>query len=347
MILLLLFLFPGLMEIGVLSFAALFYRQKREVKKKDYRTLIVIPAHNEEQGIAKCLKSLPNDVDKLVIADNCTDRTAHIAKQLGAIVYERQGKPGKPHALEEALPKYQNYDITLFIDADSTVSANLVHIIESAVSNGAQAVQVRYHVDQGPSLFARYQQIAFAGMNHIRAKGRSALGLSAGIFGNGFALTKEVLATAPFTSHALAEDTEYHLKLTCKGFRVHYRPQATVTATTPPTLKSATHQHHRWLVGRLTLIKSWCLPLIQHKQFEPLFDLLTLPTSVYVLFIPLFPFTAIPLSLYFFLSWMAVRPRATDLLLPFQLIPYLLWKVMITLFRPTKLNWRRTSRGSL
>ena len=123
----------------------------REVK--DYqdhdpesRFLVLIPAHNEEKVISDIVHNLqemdyPRELyDFYVIADNCTDRTAEVAREAGARVIEtRKETPdaptGKPIALRKALQAlgdYQNrYDLMMIFDADNLMDKNMFREVNS------------------------------------------------------------------------------------------------------------------------------------------------------------------------------------------------------------------------
>ena len=79
--------------ISLCSFVKI--KDKPVVEEKNNKFMAIVPAHNEENVIGNLVESLKNQtypsdlVDIYVIADNCTDKTAEIAKKLGAIVLER------------------------------------------------------------------------------------------------------------------------------------------------------------------------------------------------------------------------------------------------------------------
>lgn len=104
--------------------------------KKDHKFMAIIPAHNEESVVANLVESLKNQeypkelIDIYVIADNCTDNTAQVAKEAGAIVYERfdSTRKTKGYALQwflkQKIEENADYDAFFIFDADNIVDKN-------------------------------------------------------------------------------------------------------------------------------------------------------------------------------------------------------------------------------
>src|SRR4051812_19148162 len=115
------------------------------------RFAIVIPAHNEETGLPSTLAAcrrldyLPSAVRVFVIADNCTDSTASVARQAGATVLERRepAHRGKGYALAWGLPwvLLEPVEAVVVVDADCVPDANLLGAVSARMSGGARAVQ--------------------------------------------------------------------------------------------------------------------------------------------------------------------------------------------------------------
>jgi cellulose synthase/poly-beta-1,6-N-acetylglucosamine synthase-like glycosyltransferase len=122
-------------------------------------------------------------------------------------------------------------------------------------------------------------------MNVLRPLGRHRLGLSCGIFGNGFALSAATLARVPYTPNSLVEDLEYHLHLIRAGIRVEFLNHAAVFGEMPDTTSAAASQRARWEGGRILMRRLWTRPLAlevlrgRPRLLEPLLDLLALPLA--------------------------------------------------------------------
>ena len=203
---------PGSIELLLLTLAGLLPARKRSGGTSGpMRFAIVVPAHNEELNIARCVQSLYAcdragvDLTVVVIADNCEDRTAELATQAGTrtLVRHNLKKRGKGYALyfafETLLP--ETWHAFIVVDADSEVSPQLIRCMATAFRSGAQAAQCRYIVrNSAESVRTRLMNVALYGFNVLRPRGRDRLGLSVGIYGNGFGLTAETLRAVPYTA---------------------------------------------------------------------------------------------------------------------------------------------------
>jgi cellulose synthase/poly-beta-1,6-N-acetylglucosamine synthase-like glycosyltransferase len=296
---------PLSIELLVLTIAAVFPARRLREGDSLLRLAVVIPAHDEEQLIAACVSSLqPATATVYVIAHNCTDATAANAVSAGAQVLRLDEASG--HGKGAALHFGFNHAIAagaeavIAMDADSVASSNLIGAVRSALAGGSRALQVRYEAAQPATARARLQALALRGMNVVRPRGRSRLGLSCGVFGNGFALTAAALRTVPYLAHSIVEDLEYHLLLVRAGIRVDFLDVATVRAELPTQSAAAAVQRARWEGGRILMRRKFALPLLREVLggrlllLEPLLDLFALPLAtnavllVLALMVPVF-----------------------------------------------------------
>jgi cellulose synthase/poly-beta-1,6-N-acetylglucosamine synthase-like glycosyltransferase len=236
---------------------------------------VIVPAHDEAPVIGRTVASLlaldwPRDQFRVVvIADNCTDTTAELARAAGATVVERQepGRRGKGHALEFAFAASASRgwaDALVVVDADTVASVNLLEAFASRLERGAEAVQAHYGVLDGQrSWRTRLLAIALGAFHVARSRGRERLRLSCGIRGNGWCVTPALLRRVPYAAFSLAEDLEYGIDLGLAGFRVHYAGEATVAGEMVAGEEAARSQRQRWEGGRLALIRSRALPLLR------------------------------------------------------------------------------------
>jgi len=257
---------------------------------------VVIPAHNEEVLVAGAVASLRRQsatTPIYVVAHNCTDATAAIAIQAGATVVLLNDPQswGKAAALRHgfAAALANGALACLVLDADSVASENLLTLTCQAFVQGAAATQCRYEQQTPPgqpcSLVERLRLLAFRGMNVVRARGRAALGFSAGIFGNGFALSSATLQQVPYNADGIAEDVEYHVHLVAAGLRVTWLEAARVFADLAPAGAVQTAQQARWEGGRLSIART-SAPLLlaaflrgNLRAGEALLDVWSLPLS--------------------------------------------------------------------
>ena len=308
---------PLVLELALVTAGSLLSRRRSEFAASanpgagEYPLAVVIPAHNEELLVARCVRSLRESaaaspaVRILVVAHNCTDSTADQARKAGAevLVYDDPAARGKGFALSHGFNAALSgpAKAVLVIDADSVVSPNLIRSVQSALSAGAEAVQCRYEMESStdkPS--SRLAALALRGFNVIRPRGRERLGLSAGIFGNGFALTRTILTEVPYGAFSVVEDLEYHLTLVMKKKRVRFLEGARVWASLPASSEGETVQRSRWEGGRFHAARVWTLPLLGQvlrgrlRLLEPMFDVACLPMAYGVFALLLAPCIPVP-----------------------------------------------------
>lgn len=240
------------------------------------RFAILIPAHNEAAVLEAALTSItsvdypPERFTPMVIADNCTDETATLARHMGVEVYERSDdeQRAKGFALrwmiEKLLKENAAYDAYVIVDADSRISSNFLRRMAETLAGGAQVAQGQYRVHNGDDGWtAGLRAVAFALFNHLRPLGRSYFGWSAGLKGNGMCFRREVFDALGWESYSLAEDAEYHLRLVDAGIHVAYVPDAIVSTEMPTSLRQAQSQQTRWERGRIDLVRACFGPLLR------------------------------------------------------------------------------------
>jgi cellulose synthase/poly-beta-1,6-N-acetylglucosamine synthase-like glycosyltransferase len=291
---------PLLAELLVLTAASLLpvaRTRKRDAGAEDFPLMVMVPAHNEEALIGRCIRSLTSSaglgVDLVVIAHNCTDGTAAEAEAAGARVLTLNDphRIGKGSALSfgfvAALAGASR--AVMVIDADSVVGPGLIAAVRQKFLAGAQAVQCRYEVyNSEENSRTKLMTLAFRGFNVLRPRGRERLGLSAGILGNGFALRRDVLMRVPYGAHSVVEDLEYHLALVRAGIRVEFVDTASVSGEMPRSDHGARTQRARWEGGRRRMMKRWAPSLMgdllrgRARVIEPLLDLLAAPIATEV-----------------------------------------------------------------
>ena len=259
---------PIAMYLGALALLARPPKAKStgEATAPRRRFAVVVPAHDEEANIAQTVRSLlaveyPSGLRRVVVvADNCTDRTAREASFAGAEVIERTDaeRRGKGYALElafDTILKNAKDDAIVVVDADTCVSTNLLTAFDRCLSEGAGAVQAEYGVSNAEDSWrTRLMVIALAMFHRLRMLARERLGLSVGLRGNGMCFSCELLRAHPHTAYGLVEDVEYGVALGLAGHRVHYAHEALVSGEMPATGSAAKSQRARWEGGRLQLL---------------------------------------------------------------------------------------------
>lgn len=287
---------PGTLLLLALSLAALAPRRRQPGVAASGRIALVVPAHNEGANIGPTLVNLlaaaaaDGDCELIVVADNCSDDTAQVAARAGATVLERNDAAlrGKGYALDYAFRALRDGGACYFvvIDADSQVDPGFLAALRRGFGLGAAALQARYTVlNADDALRTRLMEVALTAFNVVRPRGRAALGLSAGLFGNGFALSADLLRRLPYGAGSVVEDLEYHLLLQRNGVRVDFVDDATVRGAMPVGGAGARTQRARWEGGRLRMMAEHLPGLLaallrgRGRALEPALDLLLLPLS--------------------------------------------------------------------
>ena len=239
------------------------------------RFALLIPAHDEELLLGAGLDSLnridyPRDrFDLVVIADNCTDSTAAIAREHGAIALERfdDQKIGKGFALEWALERLLSsapapelnlaaaFDAVVILDADTQVAPNLLSCFAESLKSGEKAMQARYEVlNPEESWRTKLMSCALSLVHIVKPLGRERWKLSDGLKGNGMCFAREVVVSVPWSGESITEDIEYTLRLCRAGYRVAFLPESAVWAQMPTTGAQSVSQRKRWEGGRYHLL---------------------------------------------------------------------------------------------
>ena len=292
---------PGTVELLFLTIGACLPKTRRPTPPaaNAYRLFAVIPAHDEEIHIERCLRSIARaersglTLQVVVVADNCSDQTAALARKMGVYVLERVNdrQRGKGYALDFAFRRLlpEDPDAFVVIDADSEVAVNFFVETARLFRSGADAVQARYFVcspdTSAPSRLIRLASFAF---NVLRPLGREGWGLSAGIYGNGFAMSAQTIREVPYSATSIVEDLEYHLALVAKHKRVVFARATAVYASIPASAAGLKTQRARWEGGRFRMLAAHLFPLLwriargNFASAELLLDLLLPPLAWYV-----------------------------------------------------------------
>jgi cellulose synthase/poly-beta-1,6-N-acetylglucosamine synthase-like glycosyltransferase len=225
-------------------------------RKREGDFWIVIPAHDEELGLPATLRSVfasdyPADrLRVLVVADNCTDRTADVARQFGAGCLERHDpiNRGKGHALALAIPHALacGADAVMVLDADCELPPHALRAFGWELASGAEAVQaarVPRNASDGPA--ALVSAVGSAIENAV-STGKCRLGGSAALRGSGMVFTRGLLERHPWTSFGLTEDAEYGATLARAGVRVRFLADVEVTGEVPADAATLAKQRTRW-----------------------------------------------------------------------------------------------------
>ena len=278
-VVLLLLLFPLTLLVlyeWFLAVSSFFYRSPLPSPRiGQAQFLVLIPAHNEEVGIASTLESLRNleypseRYRVLVIADRCTDRTVALARSLNAQCFERfDGQPGKGAALawgiQEARHAQIAFDAVVIVDADTLADRNLLSAFNEEYQAGRQ-VQQGYNYISNPwaSPFTRIMAVTGVLRNGRYYAGKTAIGLQGMLTGTGMCLSAEILERHGWTAFSVGEDWEFSVELLLAGEKIYFNPLAKTFAKESQNFKQASHQRLRWASGRYAVMGSKVWELIR------------------------------------------------------------------------------------
>ena len=272
--------------------------------------VILIPAHDEEAGIARTLRAVLPQLGAqdrvLVVADNCADRTAAAARAIGAEVVERTdpARRGKGYALAFGLERLQAHppEIVVVLDADCELAAGALDCLKSEVVRTGDPVQALYLLStraDGDRHRGRLSRFAFLYKNLVRPLGLHRLGLPCLLTGTGMAFPWNVIRQVDLGTGNIVEDMKLGVDLALLGHCPRFCPEARVQADPPPSDGAAAAQRTRWEHGHVQTLLSQAPRLAWGALIQGRPGLLALALELAV------P----PLSLLLF-AWLAVLTAA-------------------------------------
>jgi len=260
----------SLYELVISLFSLIKFKEKPLLTNKNHKFMAIIPAHNEEAVIGNLIESLKNqDYDKelydiYVIADNCTDNTAIIAKEAGAIVYKRFDEKNKTkgHALnwflKQKIEEQADYDAFLVFDADNIVDKNFIKVMNKKLCQGEEVVQ-GYKDIKNPTeswISAGYAFFYWT-MHRFYHLARYNIGLSPLLNGTGFMVKFDLIKKTGWDTKTLTEDIEFSLKQIIKGKQLGWATDAKVYDEQPERFGASWKQRSRWTVGHIQCTKAY------------------------------------------------------------------------------------------
>jgi len=368
----------------VLTIGAWLFKPKKVVDAKFLKIGVLIPSHNEELQMQETIAAVqcchyPKELLEIfVIADNCSDRTAEVARNCGVTVVERHNLEmrGKGQALDWFLTNqkelYSSCDLLTIIDADVVPEQEYFKELNSSLSHPSVKVVQAYNGVANPydSWRTALMSAAFNVFNHLRMAGSLQLFGSATLKGNGMAFRREILEEYGWPAHSVVEDLEFSLTLLKDRVAVHYNPDAIIRSEMAVSHSQASSQRERWEGGRFALAKE-LIPRIAGKclrgevrYFHALMDLAIPPLSLLIITV----IVTLPISCFFqpatlpivlaCLAALVFYVASGQLLMraPLRLWCYLAtapiyiaWKLILYLkmgFRGSNHKWTRTIRKS-
>lgn len=255
----------------VISLCALVkLKDKPYLVNKNHKFMAIIPAHNEEMVVANLIESLKNQIydknlyDIYVIADNCTDKTAEVARKAGAIVYERFDNAHKTKGyalqwfLKQKIAENADYDAFFVFDADNIVDKNFIKNMNKKLCQGEEVVQ-GYRDIKNPTdnwITAGYALFYWT-MHRMYHLARYNIGLSPLLNGTGFMVKFDVVKPNGWETQTLTEDIEFSLKRIIQGHKLGWATDAIVYDEQPVKFGPSWSQRSRWTIGHIQCLQEY------------------------------------------------------------------------------------------
>ena len=299
---------------GISSFA------QRPIKTEIRQNIaVLVPAHNEESVIESTLHSIIPQLQGndriIVIADNCSDQTATLARNCGAEVIERNdsSKKGKGYALDYGLRYLRDTPPAqvVIVDADCQISEDTITRLVLTCTETGRPVQATYLMLAGPGAGLKTRIAAFAHTikTMIRPRGLYRLGLPCSLFGTGNTFPWAIISKLELANGEIVEDLKMGIDLVYDGSPPIFCPDAQVISYFPTNSVGMQTQRTRWEHGHLSLIVSECprlfvkaLKSLDIYAFAMALDLCIPPLTLLILIstaVLILSFTA-----YLFFGWL-------------------------------------------
>ncbi|MDL2318379.1 glycosyltransferase [Eubacteriales bacterium OttesenSCG-928-A19] len=277
-------------------------------QEPEARFLILVPAHNEEAVIGDMVKSLqaldyPEALyDYYIIADNCTDSTAEIARALGAKVIEnhkpsKDSPTGKPIALRNALNSIEDYaeryDLLMVFDADNLMDGNILREVNSQFisENKPEIIQCYLGSKNHQGIVASFYHVTYTITNRFSNLAKYRLGLNVAVGGTGFAIqTAYLKQRGGWTTMSLTEDFEMQVDVTLNGGRILWNHNVRIYDEKPTNLYASFRQRVRWSQGHwfVALRNTPRLMRVWMQRKVSFGEMLSLLTYMYSMAAPVF-----------------------------------------------------------
>ncbi len=225
---------------------------------------ILVPAHNEGGGIVATLHSIREQLiagDRLlVVADNCSDDTASVAREAGAEVVERfdTSRRGKGFALDFGMRHLDSSapEVVIIVDADCLLSAGTLDRLSRMCMSTGRPIQAKYmmHSTGEAGVKTKIAEFAWAVKSVARPLGFLRLGLPCQLMGTGMAFPWQVIRRVDLASGHIVEDLKLGLDLARIGYAPMFCPEALVTSEFAKSAEGAQSQRTRWEHGHLSMI---------------------------------------------------------------------------------------------
>ncbi len=253
----------------------------KKIQPQTQSIAILIPAHNEEKGIQATLKSIlaqaTINTRVVVIADNCSDNTAELAREMGVEAIERQNQDfrGKGFALDfgiNFLKQNNPPEILVIFDADCQISTGAIAALAQAVQEHGRAVQGLYLIQaaENAKISTRLSEFAYVVKSWTRPLGASRLGMPMQLMGSGMAFPWPQIANSNLSHGSIVEDMKLGIDLASAQKAPKFCPEAFISSVFPEHQEGEQSQRKRWEHGHLGMIVQEGLPMLWRgiKSFD-------------------------------------------------------------------------------
>ena len=258
-------------------FVALLSKSKNLDASKNHKYAVVIAARNESAVIAQLIKSIkkqnyPSELlDIYVVADNCTDNTALVAKKAGARVFERFNKQlvGKGYALDYAfkniIKSNKCYEGYFVFDADNLLDENYVSEMNKVFDNGYRIItSYRNSKNYDTNWLSAGYSLWFLREAKYLNNSRMILNTGCAISGTGFMVSDEIIRkNNGWKHHLLTEDIEFTIDNALQGEKIGYCGNAVLYDEQPYIFKQSWNQRLRWAKGFYQVFAKYGIELIK------------------------------------------------------------------------------------
>ncbi len=330
--------------VGAYQFFLTFfgwYTPKRKPQTAPQKSFaVLVAAHNEEQVVGALIENLKNlDYPKelydiFVIADNCTDRTADIARDMGVYACERcnPNLRGKGYAIEwmlkELWKRPRQYDAVVMFDADNLVSADYLRHMNDDLCSGSRVIQA-YLDTKNPNdswITASYA-ISYYFSNRFWQMPRTNLKLANYLGGTGMCFESGLLKQIGWGATSLVEDLEFSMRCVKLGVKPTFNHLAKVYDEKPLTFKASAKQRLRWMQGHFEVARRYFFPLLWQGIKEMSWT--KIDAAVYSLNVYNFFFGFIVCAALWLRGITPVMPHISSL---FEMYPFLLNVITFTMY---------------
>jgi cellulose synthase/poly-beta-1,6-N-acetylglucosamine synthase-like glycosyltransferase len=291
-----------------------FFKRKSILFGRRPRVVVLMPAHNESDGIARPLNAIRMQLQPgdrvLVVADNCSDDTAEVARANGAEVVVRSDpeRRGKGYALDFGVRQLMADppEVVIIVDADCIVHGYALDMLARyalAVSRPVQALYLM-HAPEGAGLKTKVAEFAWAVKNWARPLGYHHMGLPCQLMGTGMAFPWALIKDARLATGHIVEDLKLGLDFAAAGYAPHFCPGAHVSSVFASNSEGADSQRTRWEHGSLGMLVEEGLPRLEQALRERKPGLLALALDLCVPPLALLTLLVIALCILGAIGWL-------------------------------------------